>query len=83
MRGTLLWFNQEKELGRIRLEDGEQLIVYRSGFQPGHVPSGRCAGTPVTFELATAGADEAHAVDVSVVEQVAQRRARVRSGSRR
>ena len=81
MRGTLLWFNEAKEYGRIRADDGEQLIVHPSGFRPGHVPSGRCAGTAVTFETIPLGpGGEACAGDVAVVEQVAPRRARRHSG---
>jgi cold shock CspA family protein len=81
MHGTLLWFNQTKEHGRINADDGEQLTVHRSGFRPGHVPDGRCAGTPVMFERIASGPEgEPRAVDVAVVEQSAQRRARRRSG---
>ena len=81
MRGELLWFNHEKEHGRIRSDDGEQLIVYLSGFRPGHVPNGRCKGTQVSFERIALDSDgEERAVEVSVIEEGPQRRARRRSG---
>jgi hypothetical protein len=81
MRGQLLWFNELKALGRIRMDDGEVLTVYQSGFEPGHVPSGRCAGTEVLFERIAPEVDgEAQAVEVRVVEEGPRRRARRRAG---
>jgi cold shock CspA family protein len=81
MRGELLWFNRVKGYGRIRTEDGEQLLVDRAGFQAGHVPTGPCKGTPVTFDLvAASGEDEGSAVHVAVIVEPPQRRAR-RHGS--
>ena len=79
MRGRLIWFNPEKQHGFIRTEEGERLLVEESGFEPGHLLGDRCAGTPLTFEREAPDAEgEARAVRVSVVPEVAPRRARSR-----
>jgi hypothetical protein len=78
MRGTMLFFNERKHLGLIQSEDGERLQVSRDGFLPGQAPVGRCAGLPVDFDVSEIE-QERWAVGVSVVEQVAPRRARRRS----
>ena len=80
MRGTMLWFNQEKDLGVIEAEDGERLPVHGPDFQPGARPEGKCGGTPVAFSVAER--DERHAVAVMLIPEVVARRARRRrSGS--
>jgi cold shock CspA family protein len=81
LRGTLLWFNESKDHGRITTDDGEEFIVHRSGFQVGHVPAGRCAGTAVSFER-NGEETEGHAlaIDVAVLEELPGRRARRRAG---
>ncbi len=78
--GTLLWFNEEKNHGRITAEDGEQLYVHGSAFPGGNGIAGRCNGLPVTFEIAE---DESgrQATRVSLVTLDAPRRARRRSRS--
>lgn len=77
MRGTMLWFNVEKDLGYITTEDGEKVAVHGSGFVTGAGPAGRCAGNPVEFRVA--GADgERVAHGVELVSDVAPRRARMR-----
>lgn len=78
MRGELLWFNEEKEYGLIQAEGGERVPVHASGFARGHVPVGRCAGTPVSFELEPDG-EGTRAVSVTVLHVAAPRRARMRS----
>ena len=79
MQGKLIWFNPEKRHGFIRTEDGERLLVEESGFEPGHLLGDRCAGTPLTFDRLEAATDsDARAVRVSVVPEVAPRRARAR-----
>ena len=53
MRGTMVWFNEEKGHGYISTETGERLYVSENGFLDGNAPKGRCAGLPVEFEVAT------------------------------
>ena len=50
MRGRMIWFNAEKGYGFIRTEDDERLYIHESGFADGHVPTGRCAGTEMSFD---------------------------------
>ena len=80
MRGTMLWFNDEKDLGYITTEAGDRIAVHSSGFTAEARPqNGRCAGTAVEFRVATsAGARTAQ--DVTLVPDVAPRRARRRHG---
>jgi cold shock CspA family protein len=79
MRGELLWFNEAKGQGLIRTDEGERIAVDRSGFVPGHVPEGRCAGTTVTFEREAPGPDGvARALGVAVLDEQPGRRARMR-----
>jgi CspA family cold shock protein len=76
--GTLLWFNEAKNYGRITADDGEQLYVHGSAFPGGQGIVGRCKGLPVTFEVAE---DESgrYAAQVALVTLAAPRRARRRS----
>jgi cold shock CspA family protein len=79
MRGHLIWFNDEKCHGFIRTEDGERLLVEESGFEPGTVLGGRCAGTLVTFEREGSGDSVPRAVRASIVpDNRNARRARLR-----
>jgi cold shock CspA family protein len=73
----MLWFNRVKKFGFIQTEDDERLLVEEDGFLPTQVPTGRCAGSAVTFERATDG-DEPRAINVTFVERVDPRRARLR-----
>jgi hypothetical protein len=75
--GTMLWFNDVKDLGEITAEDGERLPILGTGFAAGERPQGRCAGLPVTFEIAQQG-EERRAEDVRFVPEIAPRRARMR-----
>ena len=77
MRGTMLWFNVDKDLGYITTEEGEKLAVRGSGFVSGAGPAGRCAGNPVEFTVASADGERL-ARDVTLVPETAQRRARMR-----
>jgi cold shock CspA family protein len=78
MRGTMLWFNEEKNLGVIEAADGERLPVHGAHFAPGARPSGRCRGTAVEFRV-VAG-EERHAAEVTLVPELVARRARRRHG---
>lgn len=77
MRGTMLWFNQVKDLGVITTEAGERLSVCGNDFAYGERPTGRCAGSFVTFGVLELE-EERKATDVSFVPEVAPRRARMR-----
>lgn len=78
MEGTMLWFNEVKDVGVVTTADGERVPVHGSGFA-GPKPLGRCMGTPITFRIE--GEDEARtAVDVSLTPEVVPRRARMRHG---
>ena len=81
MQGTMIFFNEVKETGFIRTEDGERLQVDGTGFAPGQAPVGRCSGLPVEFAVTEADGERA-AFDVSVVEDLPSRRARRRPGRR-
>jgi cold shock CspA family protein len=78
MEGTMLWFNPAKQHGFIRTDDGERLRVDEDGFAADKPLEGRCRGTRVSFERAADLAEEARAVNVSVVPLHAARRARLR-----
>ncbi len=78
MRGTMLWFNEAKDLGFILTDEGERLSVLGEGFAEGKRPEGRCARLPVRFEISEAGSDR-QAEKVTLVEEVSPRRARLRS----
>jgi cold shock CspA family protein len=77
MRGTMVWFNEDKGHGYISTEAGERLFVSENGFLGGNVPKGRCAGLPVEFEVATSLRGR-QAVGSVLVEEDAPRRARRR-----
>jgi hypothetical protein len=49
VRGTMLWFNEEKDIGALRTDEGVRLEVPGSAFGPGEKPIGRCAGRTVEF----------------------------------
>jgi cold shock CspA family protein len=75
MRGTMIYFNEDKHLGFIRTEEGDRVQVVRDDFLE-EAPVGRCAGLVVEFRLTNT--DEPAAVEVAVVEDEAPRRARRR-----
>jgi cold shock CspA family protein len=78
MRGKMLWFNEVKDLGFILTDEGERLSVLGEGFAGGRRPQGRCAHLNVTFEIAEKDGDR-QAENVTLVEEAAPRRARLRS----
>jgi cold shock CspA family protein len=80
MRGTMIYFNEEKDVGYIRSDEGERVQVLREDFLPGHAPVGRCNGLEVEFSLSES--EEPVAVEVSVVADDNPRRARRRSSRR-
>ena len=55
MRGTMVWFNEEKGHGYISTETGERLYVSEQASVDGNRAEGRCAGLPVEFDVATTG----------------------------
>lgn len=77
MRGELLWFNEVRKDGLIEMANGERVAVHGAAFVDGHLPVGRCAGTPVAFAVVIEDG-EARAVDVRVVDVPEPRRARLR-----
>jgi hypothetical protein len=78
MRGKMLWFNDKKDLGFIRTDEGERLSVLGPAFTGGKRPQGRCAEAVVDFVIDSTG-DERQAKNVILVEEDAPRRARMRS----
>ena len=78
MRGKMLWFNAKKDLGFIRTEEGERLSVLGPAFAGGNRPQGRCAEADVTFGVSEESGDR-QAIEVVLVEEVAPRRARLRT----
>jgi hypothetical protein len=78
MRGTMLWFNEIKDYGFIRTDEGERLCVLGTGFAAGEKPAGRCADAVVTFEVDDSSGSR-QAQGVVFERHVAPRRARLRS----
>jgi hypothetical protein len=82
VNGEMLWFDEAKDYGFIRTEDGERLYVERDGFVAGAAPVGRCAGLPVRLSIGKRD-EQRIAVGVTLVTKDAPRRARRRvSGMR-
>jgi cold shock CspA family protein len=77
MRGTMIWFNEVKDLGFIQTEEGERLSVRGTGFAGGKRPQGRCADSVVSFDLTVTDAGR-EAENVVFVTEAAPRRARLR-----
>jgi cold shock CspA family protein len=82
MRGTMLWFNEVKDLGFIATEEGERLLVHGPGFAGGNRPQGRCAGLEVSFEVKEVD-DVRQAEDCVIIEKISPPRARLRRGGAR
>ena len=51
----MLWFNEAKDLGALRTDDGDRIDVPGTAFLPGEKPLGRCAGKAVEFERLDGG----------------------------
>jgi cold shock CspA family protein len=77
MRGRMLWFNEKKDYGFIRTDEGERLSVLGPAFAGGKRPQGRCAESVVSFEIGGTDGDR-QAENVVLVEEEAPRRARMR-----
>jgi hypothetical protein len=77
MRGKMLWFNEKKDLGFIRTDEGERLSVLGAAFTGGKRPQGRCADAVVDFVINETGI-ERQAENVALVAEDAPRRARMR-----
>jgi cold shock CspA family protein len=81
MRGKMLWFNDAKDHGFIRTDEGERLHVPGSGFAIGERPEGRCAEKVVSFEVEE-GNGARSAKNVVFEPELVTRRARLRHGGR-
>jgi hypothetical protein len=75
VRGTLLWFNEAKDLGALRTDDGDRIGIPGAAFLPGEKPLGRCAGKAVEFEWLEGGVSA-----LALVPELTPRRARLRRG---
>jgi hypothetical protein len=75
-RGTMLWFNEVKDLGALRTDDGTRIEVPGEAFSAGEKPHGRCAGLEVEFQVLTDQISE-----IVFVPVVPARRARMRRRS--
>ena len=73
MRGTMLWFNAEKDLGALRTDDGDRIEVPGSAFAAGQKPTERCAGKPIEFR-----AVDGEISEIAFLEELNPRRARMR-----
>jgi hypothetical protein len=71
--GTMLWFNEAKDLGALQMALGERVEVLGTAFLPGEKPVGRCSGKPVEFETV-----EGAVTRVAFVPEPNPRRARLR-----
>jgi hypothetical protein len=72
-RGTMLWFNEDKDLGALRTDEGERLEVLGAAFGCGEKPIGRCAGRTIEFE-----SDAGAVTRIAFVPEPSPRRARMR-----
>ncbi len=78
-RGTMIWFNEEKDHGYISTEGGERLYVAGTGFAGGVRPKGRCAGLAVTFRVTKNGGVR-QAEETTLLTDAPSQRARRRHG---
>jgi hypothetical protein len=78
----MLWFDESHDYGFIRTDDGERVYVDRDGFVDGAAPVGRCAGLPVRLTVDERDGEPV-GVNVSLVAETPQRRARRRTSSMR
>jgi hypothetical protein len=75
-RGTMLWFNEVKDLGALRTDDGIRIEVPGEAFSDGEKPHGRCGGLEIEFQVLMNQIS-----GISFVPVVAPRRARMRRRS--
>lgn len=73
LRGTMLWFNEERDRGALRTDVGERIEVPGTAFLRGEKPVGRCAGKAIEFE-----ALEGAVTRLAFVPDLSPRRARLR-----
>jgi hypothetical protein len=73
VRGTMLWFNEAKDVGALRTDEGDRIDVPGTAFLPGEKPLGRCGGKVVEFERLERGVSE-----LAFVAELNPRRARRR-----
>ena len=71
--GTMLWFNEAKDLGALQMALGERVEVLGTAFLPGEKPVGRCSGRAVEFETV-----EGTVTRVAFLPEPNPRRARLR-----
>ena len=76
MRGTMLWFNETKDVGALRTDEGDRFDVPGAAFLAGEKPLGRCAGKPVEFECAEAVVSRLAFVSESNPPRARRRRSR-------
>ena len=69
----MLWFNEAKDLGALRTDEGERIEVPGTAFGPGEKPVGRCRGKAIEF-------DELTVSDIAFVPVLSPRRARRHHG---
>jgi hypothetical protein len=69
----MLWFNDVKDVGALRTEDGIRIEVAGDAFAAGEKPRGRCAGLVIEFHELRGGVS-----GIAFVPDVAPRRARMR-----
>ena len=81
MRGEMLWFNEVKDRGLIRTDEGERVPVDGSGFAAGERPEGRCAARVVTLQIEESE-EGRRARNVAFEPEGAARRARTRFSGR-
>jgi hypothetical protein len=72
-RGTMLWFNEVKDLGALRTGEGTRIEVPGEAFAAGEKPVGRCAGKAIEFE-----SREGIPIGIAFLPEVSSRRARLR-----
>lgn len=73
VRGTMLWFNETKDLGVLRTDEGDRIDVSGRAFLAGEKPLGRCGGRTVEFERSGEGVHR-----LAFVPESNPRRARLR-----
>jgi hypothetical protein len=69
----MLWFNEAKDLGALRTDDGDRIVMPGAAFLQGEKLLGRCAGKAVEFERFKGGVSA-----LAFVPESNPRRARLR-----
>jgi hypothetical protein len=76
MRGTMLWFNEAKDVGALRTDEGDRVDVSGAAFLAGEKPLGRCAGKAVEFERLDGGVSRLAFVPALTPRRARRRRSR-------